>query len=122
MIARSRSGRRVHGLVPVAAAVACAASCVTFTHTRAELGPGCAAGDADDCLSLGTMLRKGQGGGSDLRAALDKLERACALGNSIGCDEAADMYELGEAGHAAKAEAYRRRARELDARALGQHR
>jgi TPR repeat protein len=114
--------RRVCRLIPVAAAVVCAASCVAFTHTRAELGPGCAAGDADDCLSLGYMLRRGQGGRPNPRAALERFERSCALGNSIGCDEAADILELGDVGppYAMKAAVYRRRARELDARAIGQ--
>ena len=67
--------RRVRRLVPVAAAVVCAASCSAFTHTRTELGPGCAAGDADadDCLSLGYMLLKGQGGRPDPRAALERF-------------------------------------------------
>jgi TPR repeat protein len=108
-------------VMAVAVAGGCTASCSAFTHTRAELGPGCASGDADDCLSLGYMLLKGQDGRPDSPGALRRFERSCALGNSIGCSKAAEIWESGAVGPAdpAKAAVYRDLSREIDARAHG---
>ena len=108
-------------LVLPAAAFAVVASCGAFAHTRAEVSEGCAAGSADDCMALGYMMEKGQGGARSAVDALARFERSCELGSPIGCERAAELLEGGTAGRRdpKRAAAYRKRARELGARACG---
>lgn len=71
----------------------CASSCATFTHSRKELADKCSANDANACVLLGYMLLKGQDGRKDDLEAVERFARACALGNSIGCNEANEISQ-----------------------------
>jgi TPR repeat protein len=114
---RSRAVRLtfVELLAPVVV-IACSPSCSAVTNSRSELAADCSAKDENACLSLGYMMLKGQDGRRSPQGALEQFERACALGNSIGCKKAGDLWKSGEAGFAnpRKAEMYYLMARELD--------
>jgi TPR repeat protein len=89
-----------------------------FGHNRENLAIGCRQGNSNDCLALGSMLLKGQGGRENPQEALEYFDLACALGNSIGCQRAGDVWDSGAIRfkNSRKAQEYYQKAKELEKR------
>lgn len=72
------------------------------------LRDGCDHGEADACRWHGYALRKGNGIEKNLPAAFGDFERACILGDAIGCTDLGEMLSLGEIASIDRASADRR--------------
>ena len=76
-----------------------------LVQTRKTLKTECDVGQANSCLELGTMYKKGKGGEEDLRKAREYYEKACERDVYLGCVYAGRMWRHGDGGPADESEA-----------------